>query len=198
MPKTEVILTHNIVGLGGESDQVKVNAGYARNYLFPQRFAVPMTQANKRQIEALRKRRGEREAHELNTMTELARSVSKLICVVKVKTGDDGKMFGAVTSGTIADEMKNQFDVALDKKKIHIEKPIKTLGEHEIELRLHPEVHATLRVRVESTTPVSAEAAAATTGAAAPATQEPARTESRAKRSAAARTEKPEKAEKTE
>src|SRR5687768_13664263 len=97
MAKTEVILTHNIVGLGGESDQVKVSAGYARNYLFPQGYAVPLTQSNKRQIEALRRRRGEREAHELNTMTELSKSVSKLLCVVKVKTGDDGRMFGAVT-----------------------------------------------------------------------------------------------------
>src|SRR3569832_2122094 len=110
MAKTEVILTHNIVGLGGESDQVKVAAGYARNYLFPQRLAVPVTSANKRQIESLRKRRAEREAHELNTMSELAKSVSKLLCVVTVKTGDDGKMFGAVTNGTIADQLKNQFD----------------------------------------------------------------------------------------
>ena len=92
MAKTEVILTHNIVGLGGESDQVKVAAGYARNYLFPQGLAIPLTGANKRRIEVLRQRRAEREAHELNTMSELAKSVSKLICVVMVKTGEDGKM----------------------------------------------------------------------------------------------------------
>ena len=79
MAKTEVILTHNIVGLGGESDQVKVAAGYARNYLFPQGFAIPLTGANKRRIEVLKQRRGEREAHEFNTMTELAKGVSKLI-----------------------------------------------------------------------------------------------------------------------
>ena len=60
MAKTEVILTHNIVGLGGESDQVKVAAGYARNYLFPQGLAVPVTGANKRRLDALKKRRGER------------------------------------------------------------------------------------------------------------------------------------------
>ena len=105
--KTEVILTSNIVGLGGESDQVKVAAGYARNYLFPQRLAVPVTQANKRQLEALRQRRAEREAHEFNTMTELAKGLSKLVCVLKVKAGEDGKMFGAVTAGMIADELKH-------------------------------------------------------------------------------------------
>ncbi|MGO9586792.1 MAG: 50S ribosomal protein L9, partial [Limisphaerales bacterium] len=74
--KTEVILTHNIIGLGAESDQVKVAAGYARNYLFPQRLAIPLTMANKRQIESLRQRRAEREAHEFNTMTELAKGVA--------------------------------------------------------------------------------------------------------------------------
>jgi large subunit ribosomal protein L9 len=156
MAKTEVILTHNIVGLGGESDQVRVAAGYARNYLFPQGFAVPLNGANKRRIEALKQRRGEREAHEFNTMTELAKGVAKLICVIKVKAGDDGKMFGSVTAGMIADELKHQFDITLDRKKIHLEHPIKTLGEHEVELRLHAEVKSTLKVRVESLTPVVA------------------------------------------
>ena len=160
MAKTEVILTHNIVGLGGESDQVKVAAGYARNYLFPQRFAVPLTSSNKKHIEALKKRRGEREAHEFNTMSELAKGVSKLICVVKVKAGDDGKMFGSVTAGMIADELKHQFDITLDKRKIHLESPIKALGEREVELHLHAEVKSTLKVRVESLTPITAPAPA--------------------------------------
>ncbi len=162
--KTEIILTSNIVGLGAESDQVKVAAGYARNYLFPHRLAVPLTRANKRQIEALKQRRAEREAHEFNTMSELAKAVSKLICLVKVKAGEDGKLFGSVTAGMIADELKHQFDISLDKRKIHLEHPIRALGEHEIELHLHAEVKGTLKVRVESLTPAAApapEAAAA-------------------------------------
>src|SRR5438445_7688906 len=130
MAKTEVILTHNIIGLGGESDQVRVAAGYARNYLFPQHLAIPVSNANKRRIEALRQRRAEREAHEFNTMSELAKGVSKLTCLIKVKTGEDGKMFGSITAGTIADELKHQFEIALDRKKIHLEHPIRTLGEH--------------------------------------------------------------------
>jgi large subunit ribosomal protein L9 len=160
MAKTEVILTHNIVGLGAESDQVKVAAGYARNYLFPQSLAIPLTAANKRRIEALRQRRAEREAHELNTMTELAKSLSKLICIVAVKTGEDGKMFGTVTSGMIADQLKTQFEVTLDKRKIHLDQPIRALGDHEIQLRLHADVTTTLKVRVESSTPLPAPAAA--------------------------------------
>jgi large subunit ribosomal protein L9 len=174
MAKTEVILTHNIVGLGGESDQVRVAAGYARNYLFPQRLAIPVTQANKRHMESLKQRRAEREAHEFNTMSELAKGISKLICVIKVKTGDDGKLFGAVTSGMIAEELKHQFDVTLDKKKIHLETAIRALGEHEVQLNLHAEVKSTLKVRVESTTPLAVPAEA-------PVSEQP-RTEKRGKR----------------
>jgi large subunit ribosomal protein L9 len=153
MPKTSVILIQNIVGLGGESDLVKVAAGYARNYLFPQGLAVPLTAANKRRIESLRQRRADREAHEFNTMSELSKSISKLIAVIAVKTGEDGKMFGTVTAGMVADQLKTQFDIVLDKRKIHLEHPIKTLGEHDVELRLHSDVAATLKLRVESTTP---------------------------------------------
>lgn len=203
MPKTEVILTHNIVGLGGESDQVSVAAGYARNYLFPNGYAIPVTGANKKRIESLQKRRAEREAHELNTMTDLAKSVGKLVCVVTAKTGEDGKLFGTVTTGMIADQLKNQFEITLDKKKIHIERPIKTLGEYEVDLNLHADVKATLKVRVESNLQLSPEAiAAAAVDAAANAAADAAapKTESRAKRAKSdkgddeAKAEKPKKA----
>jgi large subunit ribosomal protein L9 len=161
MPKTEVILTHNVVGLGAESDHVKVAAGYARNYLFPHALAIPLTQANKRQIEALKKKRVDREAKELHTMSELATTLSKLTLVIHVKTGEDGKLFGSVTAGTIADELRHQYDAQLDKRKIHLAHPIKTLGEHDVPLHLHHDVDCTLKVRVESSTPLSAEVQAA-------------------------------------
>jgi len=193
MAKTEVILTHNIVGLGGESDQVKVAAGYARNYLFPQGLAIPLTGANKRRLESLKQRRAEREAHELNTMAELAKSISKLLCVITVKTGEDGKIFGTVTSGMIADQLKTQFDITLDKRKIHLEQPIRTLGEHEVELRLHTDVTTTVKVRVESTTPVPE----AVAGPVPEAKKEDAKTEKRGRRPEAA-TEKPVKPETSE
>jgi large subunit ribosomal protein L9 len=168
MPKTEVILTHNIVGLGGESDQVKVAAGHARNYLFPMGFAIPLSGANKRRLEALKQRRAEREAKELNHMTEMGAALSKMTLVIKVKTGEDGKLFGSVTAGTIADELRHQYEAVLDKKKIHLVHPIKTLGEHEVELRLHADVKASLKVKVESLNPTPAAEAvaapAATTG----------------------------------
>jgi large subunit ribosomal protein L9 len=159
MAKTEVILIKNIVGLGGESDQVKVAAGYARNYLIPQGLAIPLSAGNKRRLEVLRQRRAEREAHELNAMTDLAKSLQKLVLIIKVKTGEDGKMFGHVTNGMIADELKHQFDIALDKKKIHVEHGgIKVLGDHEVEMNLHADVKGTLKVKVESLTPPPAPA----------------------------------------
>jgi len=188
--KTEVILTHNIVGLGGESDQVKVAAGYARNFLFPQGLAIPLTGANKRRLEVLKQRRAEREAHDLNTMTELAKSLAKLICVVTVKTGEDGKMFGTVTSGMIADQLKTQFDVSLDKRKVHLEHPIRVLGEHDVELRLHADVVTKLKVRVESSTPLP-------TPEVPPAT-EARKEEQRTEKRSAPRTEKGEKSARPE
>ena len=154
MAKTEVILTHNVIGLGAESDQVKVAAGYARNFLFPQGLAIPLTAANKRRLEALRHRRAEREAHEFNTMSELAKSLSRMTLVLTAKTGEDGKMFGSITPGAIAEELKHQFEIALDKKKIHLEHPLRAIGEHEVELRLNPEVTTTLKVRIDSATPL--------------------------------------------
>ena len=154
MAKTEVILTQNVVGLGAETDHVKVAAGYARNYLFPQGLAIPLTVANKRRLEVLRQRRADREAHEFNTMSELAKGLSQMVLLLTAKTGEGGKMFGSITPGSIADELKHQFDVAVDKKKIHLEHPLRTLGEHEVELRLHPEVTATLKVRINTATPL--------------------------------------------
>jgi large subunit ribosomal protein L9 len=153
MPKTEVILVQNVVGLGAESDQVKVSSGYARNFLIPQGLAIPETQSNKRRLESLKQRRAERESVELNNMSELGRSLSKVTLTISVKTGEDGKMFGSVTSGSIVDALRTQMDVMIEKKKIHLERPIHTLGEHEIELRLHPEVKSTLKVVVNSSNP---------------------------------------------
>jgi hypothetical protein len=89
-------------------------------------------------------------------MTELSKALSKLICIIKVKAGEDGKMFGSVTAGMIADELKHQFDISLDKKKIHLEHPIRATGDHEVELHLHPEVKGILKVRVENLASVAA------------------------------------------
>jgi large subunit ribosomal protein L9 len=153
MAKTEVILTQNVAGLGAESDQVKVAAGYARNYLLPQGLAIPLTAVNKRRLEVLRQRRGDRESRELSTMSELGNALGKLTLLIQAKTGDDGRLFGSITAGSIADELKHQYEASVDKRKIHLEHPIKNVGDYEVELRLHPQVVTTLKVRIQSTTP---------------------------------------------
>lgn len=153
MPKTEVILIKNVVGLGAETDHVKVAPGFARNFLIPRGLAIPLTATNKRRLEVLKQRRADREAHELNAMSEIGRSLAKLTLQLKVKTGEDGKMFGSITAGLIADELRNQFEAAVDKKKIHIEHPIRTLGDHEIDLKLHADVNVKLKIHVESANP---------------------------------------------
>lgn len=154
MATTEVILTSNVPGLGAESDKVKVRAGYARNYLLPTRKAIRLTESNERRLEALRKRRADRESTELRTMQELAASLARISLKLVVKTGDDGKMFGSVTGSNIVDELERQLAVHLDHRKVHLEAPIKMVGEHDVELRLHAKVHATLKVVIESSTPL--------------------------------------------
>jgi large subunit ribosomal protein L9 len=154
MAKTEIILIKPVVGLGGESDQVSVSAGFARNYLIPQGLAVPLSSSNKRRVEVLRQRRAEREAQEFNSMSELGKSLNKVTLTLLAKTGDDGKMFGSITSGSIADALKTQLEVSLDKRKIHLEKAIHALGEYDVELRLHPEVKSSLKIIVKSANPL--------------------------------------------
>ena len=154
MAKTNVILIKNVDGLGGESDQVNVTTGYARNYLLPQGLAIPMTEGNERRLEALRKVRLAREIRESKDAKELAASFKHLILQLKVKTGDTGKMYGSVTPSNIIEQLNEQFEIKLDRRKVHLEEPIRTVGDHDVELRLHAEVKTSLKVRVESTNPL--------------------------------------------
>jgi large subunit ribosomal protein L9 len=153
MAKTEVILTENVVGLGSESDKVEVTAGYARNFLLPQGKAIPSSAGNERYLASLQAKRSEREAHEMEIMGALNESLSHLLLVIKVKTGDGGKLFGSVTSGMISDELNNQFEVALDRRKIDLPQAIRELGEHEVHLKLHADIKGILKVKVESENP---------------------------------------------
>jgi large subunit ribosomal protein L9 len=113
--------------------------------------------------------------------------------VLSVKTGEDGKLFGTVTTGMIADQLKTQFDVALDKRKIHLETPIRTLGEHEVELRLYQDVNTKLKVRVESSNPPPVVADAPAEGK-----REEPRTEKRGRRPETGVAEKSDKTEKSD
>lgn len=157
MAKAEVILLKNVGGLGGESDQVSVAAGYARNYLIPYGFAIASNRANRRHLEALRSRRQEREKKELEHANQLALVLSQVTVVVTAKTGEEGRMFGSVTSKHIVTAAKEQYDIDLDRHAVLLKEPIKSLGDHSIELNLHPEVQARLQVTIQSANPLPTE-----------------------------------------
>ena len=154
MAKTDVILIKKVDGLGGEADQATVAAGYARNYLIPQGYAIPLTNANKRRVDSLRDRRQKREKEELNHAKELQSSLGKLTLNIRMKTGEDGKMFGSVTSQVIAEELMSQFELELERRKILLPDPIKFAGGHIIEIRLHTDVTANLKVLIEGSAPI--------------------------------------------
>lgn len=153
MAHTEVLLLKPVEGLGGEGDQVKVRAGYARNFLLPNKVAAPLTKANKKQVEALRKRRAEREAAEFSGAQELARKLEKTSLAFAVKTGEGGKMFGAITAADLHDKLV-EAGIELDRKKIHLFTPVKTLGKHEVKIKLHSEVSVDLSFDVVSENPI--------------------------------------------
>lgn len=140
MANTEVLLIKPVEHLGGEGEQVKVKSGFARNYLLPQKMAVPVTQSNRRQIEALRKAREQREKKELDVARSLAEKIEKAHIAIAVKTGEGGKMFGAVTAAELQERLAEQ-GVELDRKRIALYTPIKSLGRHSTRIKLHPEVN---------------------------------------------------------
>ena len=153
MAHTEILLVQPVEGLGGEGDQVKVRAGYARNYLLPRKIAVPLTSANRKHVDALKARRAAREQSELSGAQELAKTLEKTSLAFAVKTGEGGKMFGAITSTDIHDKLVAA-GVTIDKKKIHLHTPVKTLGKHEVKIKLHADVSVDLSFDVVSENPI--------------------------------------------
>lgn len=157
MATSEILLIEPIDGLGSEGDQVVVKAGYARNFLLPQKKAVPVTRANRKQIEALQARRAQREAKNLEGAKFLAEKVAGTTFAIAVKTGDSGKMFGAVTAANVFKKIQ-EAGLGIEKKLVHLEAPIKELGKHTISIKLHAEVEAELSFDVVSENPIKEEA----------------------------------------
>ncbi|MGB9473525.1 MAG: 50S ribosomal protein L9 [Candidatus Udaeobacter sp.] len=150
MPLTELILTENVPGLGAEADVVKVRRGYARNYLLPRGKAFEVTPGALRHIDALKQKRAEREARELNDAEEVARRINKARFVFTLETGETGKAFGSVTAQDIVNRLKNELGTEIDRHKIVLERPIKDTGEHEVAIKLHHDVIAQLVFQVKS------------------------------------------------
>ena len=153
MANHEILLLKPVDGLGAEGDQVKVRAGYARNYLLPQGKAVPLTVANRKRVEALKKARGLREVQELDGAQALAKQIQKVGIAIAVKTGEGGKLFGAVTSNDIHEKLVAA-GITIEKRRIHLGDPIKTLGKHEVKIKLHADVSVELSIDVVSENPI--------------------------------------------
>ncbi len=153
MSHTEILLIKPVEGLGAEGDQVKVRNGYARNYLLPQKIGVAITAANRKQVEVLKQRRAVREASELNDAKAVAAALEKVNIAIAVKTGEGGRLFGSVTTNDIHDKLVAA-GLKIEKKRIHLEAPVKTLGKHEASIKLHTDVTVALSFDVVSENPI--------------------------------------------
>ncbi len=156
MATTEVILREKIDNLGAEADVVKVKAGFARNFLIPKGKAYEATKGNLRQIENLQTSRVKREAEELASAQDLAGKISRLKPKFTLDLGKGGKAFGSVTSIDIQKHLEEK-GYTVDRHAIQLDKPIKTTGKTDVEIKLHSEVNASLTVTVEATEDAAAE-----------------------------------------
>jgi len=148
MATTDVILKEKIEGLGAEADVVSVKSGYARNFLIPQGKAYEATTASRRHMEALKAARAAREAEEIKVAQEVAAQIKKAKVALELETGQGGKSFGSITTSDIAEALKAQAGIEIDRHSIVLEKPIKTTGTQTLEVKVHSEIHAKLTIDV--------------------------------------------------
>lgn len=145
----EVILKKDVKGTGKEGDVVKVSDGFARNKLIPGGLAVEATEANKRAIAREKAKAAEKYAQDKEAAEQLAAKLTAAPVIVKTKVGDNGKLFGSITSMDIAQAVSEQLGTEVDKKKIVLDKPIKEVGETEVTVKLFQDVAAKVKVIIE-------------------------------------------------
>lgn len=143
----EVILREEIAKLGNRGEVVTVADGYARNYLLPKRLAVRATEANKKIVEQERMAHVRREAKHKGEAEDLAKQLNGVAVSFTQKAGEADQLFGSVTSKDIVEALAKQ-DFVIDRRKIHLDEPIKQLGEHKVTLRLHRDVSVEIQVNV--------------------------------------------------
>ncbi|MDR0357303.1 MAG: 50S ribosomal protein L9 [Clostridiales Family XIII bacterium] len=146
----KIILLEDVAGKGKAGDVVKVNDGYARNMLFPRNLAVSATEANMKNLEKRKAALAAKKAQETEQAREIAEKIDNLSVTIKTKSGEGGRLFGSVTAQGIAQAVNEQHGVYVDKRKILLDAPIKTCGTHPAEIRIYPEIVATVRVLVEA------------------------------------------------
>ena len=147
----EDLLKEHVEHLGQRGEVVKEASGYARNFLFPRQLALAVTEENKKQIERERVKAEAREAEELKGARALAATLEGLDVAIARRVGENDTLYGSVTTGDIADALAAR-DVTIDRRKVQLSEPLKSLGEHAVPVKLHREVTANLKVRVVAAT----------------------------------------------
>ncbi len=144
----KVILLQDVKSLGKEGEIVNVSDGYARNYVIPKKLGVEANDKNKNDLKLKKQREAKEAAERLADAQKLAKDLEKVTVVVTMKAGEGGRVFGSVSAKEIAQEAKKQYNLDLDKKKIQLSDPIKSFGNFEIPIRLHPQVTAKFMLKV--------------------------------------------------
>ncbi len=144
----KLILTQEVSGLGSPGDVVEVAGGYGRNYLVPRGFAMRWTRGAEKQIELIKRARAAREIRSVEDARVTAGRLRGMKVRLQTRAGSGGRLFGSVSTSDIAVAVKNAGGPELDRRKIEITNPIKTVGAHQVAVRLHPEVSATLEVEI--------------------------------------------------
>ncbi|WP_018157573.1 50S ribosomal protein L9 [Demetria terragena] len=144
----KVILTHEVARLGTAGDIVDVKDGYARNYLVPRSLATPWTKGGQKQVDAINRAREARSVKSLDDAKALKGTVEAQVINISARAGESGRLFGAVTTAEIATAISEAGAGSVDRRTIQIEQPIRTVGGAEVQVRLHPEVSATVKLNV--------------------------------------------------
>lgn len=144
----KVILLKDIKGTGKKGDVINASDGHARNYLIPRGLAKEATEGNVNALSHQKKSSDKKKAAEVQAAQELADKISELKLEFKTQAGEGGRLFGSITSKDIAEALKKQHDIKVDKKKIVMDGPIKLLGTEEIKIKVYPKIAGTLKVSV--------------------------------------------------
>ncbi|HHT37114.1 MAG: 50S ribosomal protein L9 [Candidatus Wallacebacter cryptica] len=144
----EVILQKDVKNLGKKGEVVDVAEGYARNFLLPRGLAVEATAGNLKQVSLENKAKKQKRERELKEAQDIAAKLDGQKLQIATKVGESGKLFGSITNQDIADRLKRQYKVEIDKRKIELEEPIKSLGKYPVTVRIHPKVKAEVIVQV--------------------------------------------------
>ena len=146
----KVILLQDVKPHGKKGDVVEINDGYARNYILPKKLGVEANSANVNDLKLQKANQEKIAAKQLADAKELGEKLEKIKVVLKIKTGEGGKTFGSITAKEIAAELKKQHNIDVDKKKIVVSDPIKSIGSFSVNVKLHTQVNAELSISVDS------------------------------------------------